>query len=248
METGDVKQIYNKAVPGQQYKGDYETKRWFSNKILKSGYRMTRKSIEKHLIGGDLEFSNYLELGPGAGTWTEIFCEKYKGQTSFDLIDISREMLVLSKKKLSKYENLRFFETDFIEFKLDKKYDLFFSSRAIEYFPNKDVLIKKIAGLLEDGGSGFIITKTPKYMVNRILGRKTNKFHSMQIDHRGLSKILEKNNLKVMGVYPVVLSFPIFKSVFLNEFLFSLFSSFKLSFVSALFSESYCVKFKKNDH
>lgn len=244
METSEIKDIYNKIIK-EKYKGDYEYNRWFKTSFLKAGYDMARRSIEFHLFENDrLKFKNYLELGPGAGTWTKLFLERYN-QVSFDLVDISQEMLEIAKRSLSQYKNIRFFETDFLKFSPEKKYDFFFSSRAIEYFSDKRKTIKYIASLLQKGGQGFIITKTPQYLRNKILGRKISEIHKGQISPEALKEMLEKNDFGDIEIYPVAMIFPILKSVFLNKLFHRIFYKHQLNFVSEFFSESYCVKFTK---
>jgi len=149
---------------------------------------------------------------------------------------------------LSRYDNIRFFESDFLRFSPAGQYDFFFSSRAIEYFPDKKALIGKISGLLKSGGQGFIITKTPKYLINKILGRKPPKLHRGQISPRALKSLLRESGCRDMEMYPVTMSFPIFKSVFMSELLHKIFYRRKLNFISQFFSESYSVKFTKNDY
>jgi ubiquinone/menaquinone biosynthesis C-methylase UbiE len=238
MQESDVKEKYN-----LENRDDYEYSRWFSGSISKAGYKMTEKSIYRHVLDKDIKIENYLELGPGPGTWTKLFCKK--GNISLDLVDISREMLASAKKNLSDCGNVTFFEKNFIDFQPDKKYDFFFSSRAAEYFPDKDVFVRKISEVLSDNSKGFIITKTPKYRLNKLLGRKTSEFHSGQVSAKELSMIFKKNNFKIEGIYPVTFSFPIFKSAMLNMLLFKIFSQFRLNFLSNFFSESYSINFSK---
>lgn len=243
MKTSDVKEIYNYEV-AQKYKGEYEYARWFQNPILKAGYDMTRETLEKRLLSPAGKFQTFLELGSGAGTWTKILASAYP-QAQFDLVDISLEMIKIAKNALSDFQNIDYFESDFIDFNPGKKYDLFFSSRAIEYFPDKERLIKHIVNLVNKGGSGFIITKTPKYFINKLLGRNIKEFHQGQIQPQYLKKILQENNCGQMEFYPVAMSFPVFKSAWLNKALYNILGKYKLNIVSQFFSESYCVKFIK---
>lgn len=244
METDEIKTVYNKIVK-DKHQGEYEYNRWFKTPILKAGYDMTRRSIEYHLLSDSgASFHNYLELGSGAGTWTKLFAEKYNN-ACFDLVDISSEMLGIAKNALVKYRNVNFFESDFLEFNPEKNYDFFFSSRAIEYFPDKNLLAEKIVNLLKDGGRGFIITKTPKYLRRKILGKKTSAFHENQIDPRKLGRVLKEKGCGEIEIFPVTVSFPLFGSVCVNMFLYKIFCKYHLNFVSRFFSESYCIKFKR---
>jgi len=242
MQTKDFKDIYNNVVK-DKFKGDYEYNRWFKDVLARSGYEMTRQAIERHFLSG-LEFTNYLEVGPGPGTWTALFLEK-NNQARFSLVDISAEMLKLAKEKLAAYQQINFFETDFFEFLDNNRYDLFFSSRAIEYFPDKNEFLKKISNLLVGGGKGFIVTKTPRYWSYKIMGREVPAMHRGQISPREMEKLLLKNNFTKIGFYPAVMIFPFLKSAWLNRILYKIFGGFRLNFLSQQFCESYCVKFTR---
>ena len=243
MKSEAVKKIYNKKVK-EKYGGDYESKRWFSSSLAKAGYEMTLKSIKHHLFGNNISIKNYLELGPGAGTWTKLFIEQ-NNQANFDLVDISSEMLKLAKNSLSKLQdvNINYFEKDFLQFKPEKKYDLFFSCRTFEYLPNKELAVKKIAELLQSGGQGFVITKTPKYLRSKILGRKIPKLHRGQISYRRLKKLFKNVGFKEIKIYPVTMNFPLLHSIKINKILHKIFFKHKLNFISQFLAESYCIKF-----
>lgn len=243
MDTSTVREIYNKKVVSE-YGGDYENKRWFGDEIARSAYEMTAMSIKEHIIEAGLNFSNFFEVGPGEGTWTKMFLETSKA-AMFDLIDISSEMLAGAKIKLGRYQNIRYFESDFLAFEPDKKYDLFFSCRALEYSPDKESFVKKVAFLLNDGGRGFVITKTPKYWRAKLLGRKISELHRGQISPRLLKNLLERYGFKNVEIYPVTMNFPLLNLVNLNLLLHKIFFRRKLNFLSQFFAESYLVKFSK---
>lgn len=244
MEPKKIKEVYNKKIK-EKYKGDYEQGRWFANSLSRTGYEMTLESIKYHLLKNDYPVKNFLELGPGTGTWTRLFINKYS-EANFDLVDISSEMLNLAKNSLSKYHaNINYFEKDFLLFKSRKKYDLFFSCRALEYLSDKELAVQKIAELLQSGGQGFIITKTPKYLRAKLLGRKISELHRGQILPRKLKKLLKKAGFKNLEIYPATMIFPLLRSAKINKLLHKIFYKHKLNCISKFFAESYCVKFTK---
>lgn len=236
----DVKNLYNNAVRGK----DYETERWLASPLKKAGYEMTMAALRRHFLTDELNFSEYLEVGPGAGTWTKLFVGEYPN-ARFDLVDISFEMLELARWNLKNQGNVRYFEKDFLEYEPDKIYDIFFSSRALEYFPDKEKFISKVSSCLAPGGWGFIITKSPKYFRNKILGRKIGPLHQGQIVFGRLRQIMEKHGLSGIEIYPAAMYIPLLKSAAANRFAWRIFNGKKLNFFSNLFSESYCVKFSK---
>ncbi len=241
IDTDHVKDLYNKKVPGQ-FQSEYEHHRWFSNYIKKAGYTMTKTMIERHAL--TIPYQSYLELGPGAGTWTKLFVTK-NTQASYHLLDISEEMLKLAKQATQKAKNITYTETDFLKFEPKNQYDLFFSSRAIEYLPDREKMIKTITNSLKSGGQGFLITKTPKYLRAKLLRKKISKFHSAQIPHTQLKKLLKKYGCTDIKIYPVTFSMPFLKSPKANLLLFKLLSPLPFNPISHFFSESYCVKFRK---
>jgi len=244
MKNEQIKNIYNKKII-DDYNFEYEKSRWFKNPIRQAGYNMTLKIIERHVLSED--FSYCLELGPGQGTWTDIII-KSKPNIKMDLVDISKEMLGLVKNRFKENNNLNFFEKDFLDFASQNKYDFFFSSRAIEYIDDKEKAVEKIVSLLSAGGRGFLITKMPKYLRNKLLGKKVADFHKGQIEPNMLVKLLNKYGVKDTITYPAAMSFPVLKSAKINQFLFDIFSKKHLNFISIFFAESYCIKFKKNDY
>jgi len=239
MDTKEVKEYYNSSIKNNQ---KYEEKRWFRNEIQKAGYDMTLATIKRAIQNEN--FSSCFELGPGHGTWTKELVKR-NPDSIFNLLDISAEMLKLVRERFKTNERIEYIESDFLDFEPKREYDFFFSSRAIEYIPNKEEVAKKIHKILKQNGTGVVITKTPKYLRSKILRRKISDFHSTQVSPRKFRKILLDNNFENIEIYPTTLSFPIFRSAFLNKILYKTLGNLKLNCLSQLFSESYCVKFTK---
>jgi trans-aconitate methyltransferase len=243
MKTEDVKKIYNDIMP-EKYGEEYEFGRWFKTPALHAAFDMTKRSIERRVLSDKKTYGKVFELGPGAGTWSKLLLEnKFGGHLT--MLDISRAMLALAQKALTDYPNTSFIEKDFLEFRPDKPYDFFFSSRVIEYLPDKAKLAEKISRILSSEGRGFIITKTPKYFINTILRRKTSAFHSGQIAPKELARIFREHGFSEIKLYPVTLSFPILKSASVNRLLYKIFGALPLNPLSAFFSESYSIEFTK---
>lgn len=241
IDHGAVKGHYDTKIP-DSFDGDYEYHRWFKNDLLKMGYEMTRDTLLRILPG--FSYKKYIEVGCGPGTWTKFFTDKHPN-AEYTLVDISTEMLGLAKKKLENVASVNFIESDFTKLDASETYDMFVSSRAIEYMKDKDAVVEKISSVLRSGGQGYIVTKTPKYLRNKLLGRKTSSFHSAQISPQRLQLLLQRHGMRDIVVYPVTMSFPLWKSVFLSKLLYTLFSRMRLNAVSQFFCESYVVVFKK---
>lgn len=242
-----IKNYYNKTVSKDLY-GKYEYDRWFKTPQQKAGYDMTLKVVINRVLPFlSSQKLKILEVGPGPGTWTKLLFKQCP-QAEFDLVDISKEMLKVAKEELFQYKiNANFFEADFLDFQTYKKYDVFFSCRAIEYMKDKEKLVKEISDLLSSGGQGFIITKVPHYFRQRVFGKSVPKMHRDQITPSLLKKYLIKYGFSEIEVYPVITNFSMTfaKSLWGNWFLFNLFYKKQINFISKFFSESYLIKFKK---
>jgi ubiquinone/menaquinone biosynthesis C-methylase UbiE len=250
METQDVKALYNGTVQ-DKFSNNYEYERWFSTPIKVAGYDMTWRTILQRIIPL-ADFKTYLELGPGPGTWTKLFIE-HEPQATFDLVDISEKMLGYARQALadsagkadSPKSSVTFIESDFLDFAPAHEYDFFFSSRVLEYFPDKKSVIAKIYQSLKPTGRGAIITKTPKYLLSRLRGRPMGKMHQQQIAPAALKRLLEEHGFDHVKLYPVTMTFPGLNSAWLNRAVYSVLGALPLNPISVFFSESYCITFSK---
>ena len=236
-----VAKKYNSLV-GATLQGAYEENRWFRDPIQRAAYDMTRRSVERQAL--TVPFTRYFELGPGPGTWTKLFVAR-EPEASFTLVDISEEMIRAAQRALPPDARVTCLVRDFSEFATPQTYDLFFSSRAFEYLPDKAAAVKKIMALLAPGGRGFIITKTPKYWRDRLRGRNPSAFHRGQISPRRFRRLLRKCGARDVALYPVTVSVPWFNSPRLNLFVCRLLCRWRLNPFSQAVAESYGVRFKK---
>lgn len=240
MKNEQIKEIYNRKAGTE-----YEVRRWKETPLLRAGYRMTRHTIERHLLqSSSFYFTHCLEVGPGPGTWTKLFIEKFP-RAHFDLIDISDQMLKQARNVLKEKENIRYIGSDFLKFEPDRQYDFFFSSRTLEYISEKPAAVNKIFELLEAGKRGFIITKTPHYTRARLRGRKFSRLHRGQVIPRDLRYLLEKRGFLDVNLYPATIHVPLINSLAVNQLFYRIFGGSRLNRVSEFFSESYCVIFRK---
>lgn len=241
MQPQEIKERYKSIVPNK-YNGDYECNRWFKTLVDQVSYSSTKKTIERIVGSGDYSFKRYLEVGPGPGTWTKLFL---KQDAQFMLVDISKEMLMLAEKNLSEHKNISFVENDFLVFQSESKYDFFFSSRALEYFPEKHLFLKKVYELLSPQCKGILITKTPHYSRYKLMGKKVPAMHRGQVNPFVLKKLLKKSGFENISLYPATFTFPLLRSHKANRFLYFVLGSIPLTKATALFTESYAVTFSK---
>lgn len=244
MTTPDPKRFYDQTMP-DKLGMDYEAARWKANPLLAAQYEMLRQQVgtwaKKHAPNA----GRILEVGPGPGTWTKMLLAE-NPHASYTLVDISSEMLAQAKEALASYPNVSFVESDLAAFTNDEPFDLFFSSRAIEYMPDKELICRRIASLLTPGGEGAIVTKMPKPFFERLRGTSVASLHSGQIGPRALTRLLAEAGLTVTGVRVATATVPGVRSAAFNRFAFALLSRLPLIAPLRIFAESYLVTFTKH--
>jgi len=193
---------YDKAIQGEKYQNDYEFNRWFVRDRNRAEYAMTYLAI-KHSLKG-ISFNTCLEFGPGPGTWTRLLF-RANPEARFDLVDISKEMKNQFRLEMRGGERVNYMVSDVMEYSVEQPYDLFFSSRMVEYLDDKVAFFKKLPNLVKVGGAGVILTKNPFHGV-----RKSKKpAHQGQISMPEMKSLLESNGFSDVRFHPVVIRLPI---------------------------------------
>jgi ubiquinone/menaquinone biosynthesis C-methylase UbiE len=102
----------------------------------------------------DIDFKDCLEIGCGTGKNTEWLHKKAEHVTA---VDLSSEMLLLAKKKISS-PNVLFVQADITEdwFFADRTYDLISFSLVLEHIQNLDLVFQKAASHLKAGGYVYL--------------------------------------------------------------------------------------------
>lgn len=77
-----------------------------------------------------------LDLGAGTGLFSEFVLQKYPN-AKITLVDLSRKMLDVAKKRFSSNKNIDIIQQDFTTFKGEKLYDAVISSLAIHHLEDK---------------------------------------------------------------------------------------------------------------
>ncbi|MEX0931929.1 MAG: class I SAM-dependent methyltransferase [Candidatus Paceibacterota bacterium] len=244
MKNEDVRGKYNTMIPGT-YRGEYERERWFSTPQRKAGYDMTRHAVCNFIseLKKNPVPKSYLELGPGPGTWTREFLNEFPDM-NYQVVDISDEMIKLAKDNLSGASGIEYIVSDFLEYTATRKASVFFSSRAVEYFSDKEALVKKVREVMDTTSLGSIITKTPQYRRPWNRQKNVSEFHSLQIDDRHFVLLLSEVGFSVLSVRPVTFVFPGLHSAFADRFLFFVLGWMQMNIITRFFSESYKITFK----
>jgi len=237
----DIRSFYNNSL--KESSDTYESKRWLSTSERRAAYKMTLYNVLKYALPYVTDDCRMLEVGAGPGTWTKQFLKKAP-KMNVDIADISDEMLGQARENLEDYKNINYIQTDFEEFEPNHTYDFFFSSRAIEYMPNIDIVAKAIGKSLKKGGTGCVITKYPHYVRTKLTRRNTRDVHGLQIKPSKLVTALESAQCEVQIKKPVTLVVPWLRSGVADLLAYNLFGWLPLLIVQPL-CESYLVVFTK---
>jgi trans-aconitate methyltransferase len=185
------------SILDSKYQGYYEHYHWLDTYAKWIQYRSTFEVV--WAIAQNVEFEHMLEVGPGPGTWTKCFLYKHP-EAKYTLVDISKELLRQNELNIGDREGLRRVVSSLEDFDSgERRYDLFFSSRVIEYAEDKDQFVKAAVKAMKSEARGFIITKMPKKD-----GQKRIQ-HTAQMHPFELKKLLEKHGCEVVRHEPVAI-------------------------------------------
>ena len=167
----------------------------------------------------------------------------------FTLVDVSEEMIKQAKKNIGERNNVDFIVENFENYNMQNKIDFFFSSRSIEYVPDKRKAVRNIHRVLKLGSEGLIITKNPNSLgriLSRFIGKKPDLAHTEQIIAQDLVNLLKEFEFKKIKVYPCIVSaLPVIRLFWLNRFIWKKIYKKENSRVLGIFCESFLIKFKK---
>lgn len=240
MKTHTVKKFYNNSLKSTPV--PYEQGRWFRNSQSYAGYASTKKAMQKYALPHLKNDMEVFELGPGPGTWTKLML-KHSPSSQYSLIDISEEMIKQAKAALSVCNNISYIISDVLDYQSPNTYDFFFSSRILEYVPEKEVAIDNIVQAMKSGAYGYIVTKTPQE--ERFMSKKkSSEIHSLQISPDNLIELLLKRGCVVHKKVHVTCVFPKIKNGFMDSVLTSV-CQFLPFTIGQQVSESYALVFQK---
>jgi SAM-dependent methyltransferase len=241
--TTDPRAFYNDRMPEKQGE-DYEHARWHANPLLEAQFQMMTSTLSTLAVPYVQSATSVLEVGPGPGTWTKLLMTA-NPKAHYTLLDISREMLSRARNALAQVPNVTYIEDDLTAHRPSGQYDFFFSSRAIEYMPDKERAVAVIEELLARGGYGVVVTKMPKGLLYAIRGRKVPEFHTGQISPTRLAALLRKAGLQVESIRIATATVPGLGSPYLNRAAHTILSRIPLVPLMNLFAESYAIRFRK---
>lgn len=184
----------------------YFDERWMSNPVANSQYYQTLTSIRQLFKSRIKKNKNdVLEIGSGTGTWTGLCIQIAKSVTLFD---ISKEFLTVAQDVFKNEPRVReYICGDFVKesgMLMNKKYDLIFSGRALEYMSDKSAVIDHCFEHLEPKGHLVIVTKNPQWR-DKIRNGNAGGIHRAQIYWKDLKVLYEEAGFIDVVIRPAAL-------------------------------------------
>ncbi len=162
----------------------------------------TRREVKK-IVLPLLEKNNelkILDIGCGTGQLIKEISDHYN-KVNYLGIDVAENMIEVAKKN-NKGKNVKFKTSSIESFESNEKYDIIICTHAFPYFPNKQEMIKKMAGLCNKKGQVIIVNSSTNSLkdliINFFLKATTSKAKYLSIDE--MKKLFKSAKLKVKQI------------------------------------------------
>ena len=162
----------------------------------------TRREVKK-IVLPLLEKNNelkILDIGCGTGQLIKEISDHYN-KVNYLGIDVAENMIEVAKKS-NKGKNVKFKTSSIESFESNDKYDIIICTHAFPYFPNKQEMIKKMAGLCNKKGQVIIVNSSTNSLkdliINFFLKATTSKAKYLSIDE--MKKLFKSAKLKVKKI------------------------------------------------
>ena len=162
----------------------------------------TRREVKKKVLPL-LEKNNelkILDIGCGTGQLIKEISDHYN-KVNYLGIDVAENMIEVAKKN-NKGKNVKFKTSSIESFESNDKYDIIICTHAFPYFPNKQEMIKKMAGLCNKKGQVIIVNSSTNSLkdliINFFLKATTSKAKYLSIDE--MKKLFKSAKLKVKKI------------------------------------------------
>ena len=162
----------------------------------------TRREVKK-IVLPLLEKNNelkILDIGCGTGQLIKEISD-HCNKVNYLGIDVAENMIEVAKKN-NKGKNVKFKTSSIESFESNEKYDIIICTHAFPYFPNKQEMIKKMAGLCNKKGQVIIVNSSTNSLkdliINFFLKATTSKAKYLSIDE--MKKLFKSAKLKVKQI------------------------------------------------
>ncbi len=133
------------------------------------------------------EVPKILDIGSGTGLFSSIVLQKYPN-AEFTLIDLSKKMLEVAKKRFDGSKNFKFIVADYTRYDFEEKFDIIISALSIHHLSGdqKESLYKKCYDMLNNNGIFVNVDQvlSPSPEIESMFTGLWHKF----VDNSGLSQ------------------------------------------------------------
>ena len=141
-----------------------------------------------------------LDIGCGTGQLIKEISD-HSNKVNYLGIDVAENMIEVAKKN-NKGKNVKFKTSSIESFENNEKCDIIICTHAFPYFPNKQEMIKKMAGLCNKKGQVIIVNSSTNSLkdliINFFLKATTSKAKYLSIDE--MKKLFKSAKLKVKKI------------------------------------------------
>ena len=162
-------------------------------------YAMYSFFIEK-ISNENSKIKNYLEIGPGHGLFLIQALEKLKKDTNFEIVDISKTSVKITKSivdfLVKKEKKINYTIRNIFDFKSPNKFDFITIGEVLEHVTKPQKILKQLNNLISDNGSIYVSTCVDCPSIDHVYHFKSVKEIEQMINNCGF-KILDNLVLPV---------------------------------------------------
>ena len=139
----------------------------FADRQVKAGIHQRHLAIQRWLEKFKMpRIGNFLEIGCGIGTQTELMLEYLKPDANLIAIDISKKSIKIAEERLKQFDNLTLITGNIISCSFRIKFDVIVLPDVLEHIPleQHNSLFKKLSSLMHDEGFILIHIPHPHYL------------------------------------------------------------------------------------
>lgn len=174
------------------------------NKLWVQKYSLgpTRREVKKIILPllEENKELKILDIGCGTGQLINEISELYN-DVNYLGIDVAENMIEIARKS-NKNKNIKFKNSSIESFESNEKYDIIICTHAFPYFPNKQEMIKKMAGLCNEKGQVIIVNSSTNSLkdliINFFLKATTSKARYLSIDE--MKELFKNAKLKLKKI------------------------------------------------
>ena len=189
----DEKTAYKKVYDNIDEMKSYMIGVAISQFLWPTHYAMYSFFIEK-ITKQNSKIKNYLEIGPGHGLFLLQALKKLKKNTKFEIVDISKTSIQITKSivncLINKEKKINYNIQNVFDFKNANEFDFITIGEVLEHVTNPQEILKKLKNLITHNGSIYVSTCVDCPSIDHVYHFKSIKEIQKMINNCGF-KILD---------------------------------------------------------